>query len=94
VRTAAHHSDLEAAAQAMLAPVKTASRAEVRATLATKCPRFVPSAEPVLPFLSVQAQLRQIVECLPAWVEVRTIQTTGGVGYEFGKARAASMKAA
>lgn len=90
--TATHPSDLAAKAQAMLAQVKTASRAEIRATLRTKCPRFVTSSEPVLPFLDAKAQLRKIVEGMPASVEVTTAD--GGVSYEFRKARAAQVKAA
>lgn len=87
MRTAAQHSDLEAAAQAMLAPVKTASREQIRATLRTKCPRFVPNPAPILPFLMAGEQLRAIVEGLPASVEAFT--TDGGVSYEFRKASAA-----
>lgn len=90
--TAAHPSDLAAAAQAMLAPVKTASRDQIRATLRTKCPRFVPSSAPVLPFLDATGYARRIVAGLPASVEVTTAD--GGVSYECRKARAASKKAA
>lgn len=76
MRTAAPPSDLEAAAQAMLAPVKTASRAEVRATLAAKCPRFVPSSEPVLPMKSPRYWARRAVENVP--------HTDEGVAFSFG----------
>lgn len=92
MRTAAHPSDLAAAAQAMLAPVPTNAAASAKEALSRKCPRFVPSSEPVLPFLGAQAQIRRIIEGLPASIEAFT--TDGGVSYEFRKARVASKKAA
>lgn len=93
MRTAAHPSDLEAAAQAMLAPVKTASRASAREALGRKCPRFVPSSEPILPFLDATGYARRIVEGLPSSVEViEHPLADDGVYYEFRKARVAQAK--
>jgi hypothetical protein len=86
--TAPTTSDLAAAAKAMLAAaIKTATPAQIRQTLRTKCPRFVPNPAPILPFLDARAQQRLMIAGLPAWIEAFT--TDGGVSYEFRKASAA-----
>lgn len=79
---------LEATVQAMLAPVSAADqRASAREALSRKCPRFVPSSEPVLPMMSPRYWARRYVENVP--------HTDDGVALTFGGiASAASMKAA
>jgi hypothetical protein len=80
-----------AAALAQLdAPRSVSAAASAKEALSRKCPRFVPNPAPILPFLNADAQLRQIVEGLPASVEAFT--TDGGVSYGFRKASAAQVK--
>lgn len=56
---------LEAAAQAMLAPVKTNAAASAREALSRKCRRFAPSSEPILPMMSPLYWARRMVENVP-----------------------------
>jgi len=76
----------------LAAPIKTATPAQIRQTLRTKCPRFVPSPGPVLPFLMADAQMRLMIAGLPASIEAFT--TDGGVSYEFRKASAQAKRVA
>lgn len=82
-----------AAALALLdRPVKTATREQVRATLRTKCPRFMPSSAAVLPMKSPLYWARRAVENVP---RTELVGADGQVvGFAFGGARVASMKAA
>lgn len=91
--TAPTTSDLAAAAQAMLvAPIKTATPAQIRQTLRTKCPRFVPNPAPILPFLDATGYQRLMIASLPAWIEA--FSDDDGVSVGFRKASAAQVKAA
>lgn len=91
MRTAAHPSDLEAAAQAMLALVPTNAAASAREALSRKCPRFVPSSEPALPMMSPSYWARRAVENVP---HTETVGADGQVvGFAFGGAQAKRVAA-
>lgn len=84
--TAATQSDPEARLALLTAPRPTNAAASAREALSRKCPRFVPSSAPVLPFLDASAQVRRYVENVP--------HTDDGVALTFGgKAQAQRVAA-